>query len=213
MAGMQNKNSIAFPGKIASFGSPNLIDARKTMKTAGAKRIAERYVKALFDLTESASSTEKVEADLAALAASLAENEEFRQFLSNPLLTRDAQGKAMAALLKKMKANTLTQQFVATLAAQKRLIILPEIAALFSQWAAASRGEISAELISASALKPKEIEQVAASLSKTYGKKVNLDVREDTTLLGGVIVKVGSQQLDASLAGKINRLKIALKAA
>jgi F-type H+-transporting ATPase subunit delta len=72
---------------------------------------------------------------------------------------------------------------------------------------------MSAEMIAASPLKPEEAARVSDRLSKSFGKKVNLEVRHDPALLGGVILKIGSQQLDASLAGKIARLKVALQAA
>lgn len=183
------------------------------MKTSGAKRIAERYVKALFDVAEAASALADVEKDMASLGAALAESAEFAQFLTNPLMDRDQQANVMAALAEKMKASKLTTQFIAMLTRQKRLPILPEIIALFAQTAATARGEMQAEVIAASPLKAPEVAQIKDRLSKAFGKKVNLDVRQDADLLGGVVLKVGSQQLDASLAGKMARLKLALQAA
>ena len=181
------------------------------MKTTGNKRIAERYVKALADV--SGKSQAQVEKDFAALGAALAESEDFRGFLTNPLLTREQQTQAVDAVLKGIKADKVTQQFMATLVAQKRLAILPDVIELYAAWAASQRGELPAELVTASALKPADIKDAQARLSKAFGKQVTLNVREDASLLGGVIVKVGSQQLDASLAGKIRRLKQSLKVA
>lgn len=183
------------------------------MKTSGSKRIAERYVRALFDVADEASAVAKVEKDLAALGHALEESEDLQRFLTNPLLSRETQSEAMEAILAKMKATPLTKQFILMLANQKRLPLLPQIAALFIEWTASARGEINGELVSAGELSDKEVKLVETRLTKAYGKKVNLATREDAALLGGVVVKIGSQQLDSSLAGKIARLKIALQAA
>jgi len=183
------------------------------MKTSGAKRIALCYVKALFDVAQSASSLDMVEKDMAALGDVLKESEDFRHFLTNPLLSRQAQADVMKALLAKKKGHKVTQQFMATLARHRRFAILPEIIELFAEAAQAARGEMKAQLIAASALKSKQIELVGERLSQAYRKKVNLDVRQDASLLGGVMIKVGSVQLDASLAGKLERLNQILRTA
>lgn len=183
------------------------------MKTDGSRRIAERYVRALFEVAQGNKALDQVEQDLTALAKALAESESFRHFLSNPLIPRDHQADAMIAIAAKMNAHQATRQFVAMLAQHRRLSILPEIVDIFRQWAANARGEMRAELIAASPLKPQELTLISERLGKVYGKKVNLDVREDPSLLGGVVVKVGGLQLDGSLAGKMRRLKNTLQAA
>lgn len=183
------------------------------MKTAGTRRIAERYVKALFDVASGEDALAAVEKDMLTLTHALAESEDFRQFLTNPLLTREAQAETVAALLKKMKANKVTLQFMQMLAAQKRLGALPAIAELFLKRVASERGELSGELIAATELKAKDVAQIAERLGKAYGRKVNLEVRQDPGLLGGVVIKIGSVQLDGSLAGKMARLKHTLQAA
>jgi F-type H+-transporting ATPase subunit delta len=183
------------------------------MKTAGAKRIASRYVKALFEVAHEASALDAVEKDMASLGRMLAESEDFRQFLVNPLLTRQVQTDTMVALLGRMKAHKAMHPFVATLSHHRRLPILPEIIALFAEAVQSARGEMAAELIAASALKPIQVASVEQRLSQVYGKKVNLDVRQDPSLLGGIVVKIGSLQIDGSLAGKLERLELALKVA
>jgi F-type H+-transporting ATPase subunit delta len=183
------------------------------VKIAGTRRIAERYVKALFDVAAGVDALDDVEKDMLSLAQALSESEDFQHFLTNPLLSREAQAEALSALLNKMKAHQVTLQFLQMLAAQKRLGALPAIADLFLRRVAAERGELSGELIAATVLKPKEIAQVAERLSSAYGRKVNLEVRQDPGLLGGVVIKIGSVQLDGSLAGKMARLKRTLQAA
>lgn len=183
------------------------------MKTSGIRQIAERYVRALFEIAREPALRDQVEQDLDALQNAIEKSDDLQRVLHSPLLTRSQQAKAITAVLAAMNANAATQKFVALLAQQKRLDILPQVIALFSEWAAAARGEIKAEIISAAPLKKDDIAALSGSLGKAYGKKVIVDVKQDPQLLGGMIVKVGSQQLDGSLNGKLRRLKIALQAA
>ena len=183
------------------------------MKNTGSKRIAERYVKALFDVASAAGSLAVVEKDLASLNAALAGSPELQDFTQNPLLSREQKAAAMKAILAKMQANELTVKFITTLASQKRLDVLSDVASLFATWAQASRGEMSAKIVTATALSDKDAKDVAAKLEKAYGKKINLQVQEDASLLGGAVVHIGSIQLDSSLSGKLSRLKQKLQAA
>lgn len=181
------------------------------MKTSGAKKIAERYVKALFDA--SASAQPQVETDLETLAALLAENADFRALLVNPLLTREQQAAVMEAVLKKINAHKITGQFIALLARQKRLPLLGDIAALYKEWSIKSRGEMKAAVVSAQPMKDAHIKVIGTQLAKTYNKKILLEIHEDPELLGGLVLKIGGLQLDASLSGKLRRLTNKLKAA
>lgn len=181
------------------------------MKTSGAKKIAERYVRALFDVSGKAQAA--VEKDLKALQAALASSRELAGLLSNPLLTRVQQAEAMDAVLSAVKADKMTRQFVALLARQKRLSLLPEIIAIYMHEAATRRGEMKAQLVSAVPLKDADVAKIGERLSKTYGKKIILETRQDPELLGGVVINIGSLQLDSSLSGKLRRLKNTLKAA
>jgi len=183
------------------------------VKKSGAKRIAERYVKALFDVAQSSNALDVVEKDLNALGKALEDSADFQHFLTNPLLSHASRAEAMLEILEKMRVNQLSRQFIGMLIHQKRLGILPEIIALFSEWASSARGELRGELIAAAPLKPYDIEMVGQRLGKAYGKKIKLNVRQDPALLGGVVVKIGSVQFDGSLAGKMRRLKIALQVA
>ncbi len=181
------------------------------MKTSGAKKIAERYVKAFFDV--SGASRDRVEKDLGALQTALAESTEFSALLVNPLLTRKQMAEAADAVLTAIKADKITHQFVALLAKQKRLDLLPDIIALYQDWATAARGEMKAEVISATPLKAADIAAISAQLGEVYGKKILLETRQDSELLGGVMIKIGGLQLDSSLSGKLQRLTNQLKAA
>ena len=183
------------------------------MKTSGSKRIASRYVKALFEVVAADKATDAVEKDLLSLADALSNSKDFQHFLTNPLLSSDVRAQTMLAVLAKMQVHQLTRQFIGMLIRQKRLAILPDIIVLFAEWAASARGELKGEVIAAAPLKAKEIQMISDSLGKAYDRKMVLTLKEQPDLLGGVVVKIGSLQLDSSLAGKMRRLKIALQAA
>ncbi len=183
------------------------------MKKTGSKKISERYVSALFDVAVKGNATAAVEKDLKEIGSLIKENVDFRAFLHNPLLSRTAKDTIISNLLKTMGMNALTIQFATLLARHKRLDNIAEMATLFLEKAASARGELAAEMIVARSVSEKEVTAIAESLGKAYNRKVNLTVREDATLIGGTIIKVGSQQLDGSLSGKLTRLQQGLKAA
>lgn len=183
------------------------------MKNSGFKKIAERYVTALFAVATAENSIADVEKDLAALAALLAESSDFRAFLHNPLLNRNAQVEIAGVVLKTLGVHDITQKFIALLANHKRLELLAEVIQLFLEKAMISRGELAAELVSAAVLSDAQAAPIADKLSKAYNKKITLKLRADASLLGGAIINIGSTQLDGSLAGKLNRLQLSLKAA
>lgn len=181
------------------------------MKNSGSRKISERYVSAVFDVALANNNVPSIEKDLSAIAGIIKESADFQDFLHNPLLTREAQGKIAANLMQKIGVNQLTSQFIGLLAHNKRLDLLAEIIEIFLEKAASARGELSAELVVAQPVSQKESAQVAQSLGKAYNKKINLTVRENPEILGGTIINVGSLQLDSSLAGKLNRLRQELK--
>jgi len=201
---------------LPSFGTLEkhlFVEVEDTVKKSGSKKISERYVDALFDVANAAGVLAVVEKDLHTLSEMLADNADFREFLHNPLLTRQAKGSVSEALLEHIGSNKVTAQFIALLAAHKRLDLLAEMTALFLKKCSVSRGELAAELVAAQAISEKETSVIAETLSKAYSKKIKLSVRGDASLLGGVIVNVGSLRLDSSLSGKLNRLKQTLKTA
>ena len=183
------------------------------MKKSDEKRIAERYVKALFSVASDAVAVDAVEADLGKLGALVEQSADFRHFLMNPLLSYDAKAKTMLEILDRLSVQPLSRQFIGMLIGQKRLALLPEMITLFATFASVARGELRGELVAPAPLKPQEITAASERLGRIYGKKVQLQVREDSSLLGGVVVKIGSLELDGSLAGKMRRLKLALQTA
>ncbi len=173
--------------------------------------IADRYAAAFFELAEQNAALDKVENDLKALKAMIAGSADLARMLKSPVIRRAAQGAAVTALAEKAGWQGITRNFLGLLARNRRLFVLPNIIDAFLSRLAAHRGEVTAHVTSAVALTATQQKALAAALKKTVGKDVLLDVVVDTSLLGGMITKVGSRMIDASLKTKLQQLTLALK--
>lgn len=178
--------------------------------TAG---IAGRYASALFDLALEESGLEAVETDLATLKAAIDGSTDLQRALKSPLVSRDALGAAMAAILEKAGVGTLTRNFVGLLARNRRLFALRDVITAFTAMLADHRGEVRAEARAAVALDEDQIRRLRTEIEAAVGKAVKLETRVDPDLLGGLVVKVGSRMIDSSLRTKLNRLRTAMKEA
>lgn len=173
--------------------------------------VAGRYAVALFQLADQAGSLEAVEADLDAVSALMADSADLRRVVASPAFSSHEQGKALAAVLAGAKIGGLSARFIGVIAQNRRLFALPAMITAFKAMAAQKRGEIGAEVTSAVALTPAQQEALAASLKEKLGLNVKLTTSVDPSLLGGLIVKVGSKMIDTSLKTKLNALKYAMK--
>ncbi len=181
--------------------------------SAGIKAsLAGRYASALLDLAAESGKVSAVEKDLETLGAALAESGEFAALTTNPELSRDIAGKAMAAVAKKLKLSPLTTNFLGVLAANRRLAKLPAIIAAFKAIAAAQRGEVTASVTSAHPLSDDQIAALKTKLTQREGRTVMLTASVDPDLLGGLVVTVGSQRIDASIRTRLNSLAKAMQA-
>lgn len=173
--------------------------------------IAHPYATALFDIAGEGSRIAEIESSLDAVAGLIAENREFADFLRSPVISGEDKAKAMDAILAKAKTPKMVANFIRAVALNRRLFALPEMIALFKQMTAKARGEISAEVTSASALSKTQLKSLADTLKKRMGKTVTLQTHIDPELIGGLVVKVGSQMIDSSLRTKLSAMKIAMK--
>ena len=173
--------------------------------------LAGRYATALFDLAGEMKSLEAVAEDLARLNALIAGSADLARLVRSPVYTRDEQGRAMEAILAKLGVNVLTKNFVALLASKRRLFALTDIIAAFEALLANRRGELRAEVTSARPLKPAQVTMLAGTLKDALKREILLAERVDATLLGGLVVKVGSRQIDSSIKSKLARLERAMR--
>jgi F-type H+-transporting ATPase subunit delta len=173
--------------------------------------IARPYATALYDLAAETASVEGVESDLVALAGLIGESPDFSRFLRSPVITGDDKAVAMDAILARANVSNITANFVKVLARNGRLFALPTVIAGFRELSAKARGEVSADVTSAAPLSREQVANLAETLKAKIGKTVTLSEHVDPSLIGGLVVKVGSQMIDSSLKTKLTAMKIAMK--
>jgi F-type H+-transporting ATPase subunit delta len=178
---------------------------------AHSSSVAERYAKALFELASDAGSFGPVEQDLDRFTALLTESSDLARLVRSPVFSADEQLRAVSAVLDRAEIGGLVGNFIKVAAANRRLFAVPGMISAFKRLAARQRGEVSAEVTSASALTEAQAADLRAALKATLGKDVTLVPQVDPALIGGLIVKVGSRMIDGSLRTKLNSLKLAMK--
>ncbi len=177
----------------------------------GHQDIARRYALAFFELAQEQGQVDLIARDLESFRRMLAESGDFVKFIGNAALRRDDQARALAALGVKAGFCPLTQKFLGTLAAKRRLNIMPEIISAVQANLAQHKGEVTAEVTAAHVLDQAQVNNIAASLKKILGMTVKVEMRQDADIMGGLIIKVGSQRIDSSVRSKLERLHRALK--
>lgn len=173
--------------------------------------VAGRYARSLFELAEEKRAVSNVEADLGRFEALIEGSEDLRRLVKSPVFSADEQLKALSVVLDRANISGLVGNFLRVVAKNRRLFAVPQMIRAFREIAAGARGEVAAEVISAHALSPAQVKELKVALKDVVGKDVAITVTVDPSLLGGLVVKVGSRQIDTSLRTKLNTLKLALK--
>ena len=170
-----------------------------------------RYATALFEIAADTKSIDSVEAGLARLAQALAESPELALLTTSPLVSRADAVKAITAAAAALKLDTTTANFLGVLAENRRLAQLGAIIKTFRLLAAAHRGETTAEVTSAHPLDAGQVDALKAALRQRLGREVAVDLSVDPALLGGLVVRIGSQMIDSSIKTRLNALAHAMK--
>lgn len=183
------------------------------METSGGigASLGGRYATALFDLAKGEGRIDAVSASLATLTDALRQSGDFAALIRSPLVGRDEAGRAVAAVAAELNIDGTTTKLLGVLARDGRLAQLPVIARLFRELAARHRGELAAAVTSAHPLAPDQLDALAQGLRRRFGREVAVETSVDPAILGGLIVKVGSQQIDGSIRTKLNALAHAMK--
>ena len=183
------------------------------METSGGIQasLAGRYASALFDLARDEKQIDAVSRSLDSLNQALADSREFGQLVASPLVDRDEAGKAFSAIAAQLKLDPLTANFLGVLARNGRKGQLAQVIRLFRRLAADHRGETTAEVVTAHPLTDDQIAALKTRLKARAGRDVAIDASTDPAILGGLIVKLGSEMIDASLKTKLNRLAQVMK--
>ena len=174
-------------------------------------QIARPYASALFDIANSSNSIPQVEAGLSAIASLASDSQDFSRFLRSPVISADKKAAAVQTILEKAKVDKTVANFVNVVARNGRLFALPAIISAFRERAAEARGEVTADVTSAAPLTADQVATLADTLKAKIGKSVTLNQHVDPSLIGGLVVKVGSQMIDSSLKTKLTAMKVAMK--
>jgi len=178
---------------------------------SGATSIALRYATALFDLADESKALDQVADDLKVVKAAMAESDDLRRMIAAPGLTRNQQRGVMDAVLEKAGVSDLTRRFVGVVAANRRLFALPKMIETYLEELARRRGEIVADVTTASDLSDSQRDALVDQIKKAVGQSVSVNVTVDKDLLGGMIVQIGSRMIDFSLRTKLSKLQLAMK--
>jgi F-type H+-transporting ATPase subunit delta len=173
--------------------------------------LATRYAAALFELADDKHQLDTVAADLAALAKMIAESADLKRLINSPVLSRAEQGKGIAAVLKAAGFGDITQKFIGLVAQNRRLFAVPAMIKAFQKLLADKRGLMTAEVTAARPLTAVQQAAVSDAIKRVVGGTVSIDVKVDPSLLGGLIVQVGSRMIDSSLKTKLQKLQFAMK--
>lgn len=173
--------------------------------------LSGRYATALFELARDGGTIAAVESSLSTLRQALTDSADLATLISSPLISRGDAANGVAAAAKAMNLDPLTANFLGVLAQNRRLKELPAIAQSFRMLAANHRGEVTAEVTSAHPLSDDQVEALKAQLRQRVGRDVNVDLSVDASLLGGLVVKIGSQMIDSSIKTRLNSLAHAMK--
>lgn len=173
--------------------------------------IAGRYALALFELAKESGALMALESDADALGAVLTESPELAAMIASPVVNRDEQSAAMAAVADQMGLSVLTKNTLALMAQKHRLFVLPQLVQDLKSRIAVEKGEVTADVASATVLTAGQRDALVAALKANVGKDVKLNTTVDESLIGGLIVKLGSTMIDTSVKAKLAALQNAMK--
>jgi F-type H+-transporting ATPase subunit delta len=176
--------------------------------------MAGRYARALFELALEGKSVDAVKADLEQFEAMISASPDFRRLVRSPVFGADEQGRALGAVLARAEIGGLASNFLLFVAANRRLFAVGDMIRGFRKLVARWKGEVSAEVTAAEKLSDTHLEALKSALKAITGEKaVDLHVKIDPTIIGGLVVKLGSRMVDSSLRTKLNAIKHAMKEA
>jgi F-type H+-transporting ATPase subunit delta len=173
--------------------------------------MAGRYASALFELALEERSLDAVKGDLERFDALVGDSADLRRLVRSPAFTAETQGRALAAVLEKAGIGGLAGRFLQVVAANRRLFAVQDMIRGFGKLVAAHKGETSAEVTLAERPSEPHLDAIKGALKSVTKKDVQVDVRVDPSIIGGLIVKLGSRMVDSSLRTKLNSIKQAMK--
>jgi F-type H+-transporting ATPase subunit delta len=182
-------------------------------KDSSVSGVSGRYATALFELARDERSIDAVKADLDRFDAMLADSAELKRLVRSPVFTAAEQAKALEAVLQKAGITGISANFLKVLTANRRLFAVSDVIRAFRGLVAKFKGEATADVTVAEQLTDKNLDALKTALKSVTGKDVALNVNVDPSIIGGLVVKLGSRMVDSSLRTKLNTIKHAMKEA
>ena len=173
--------------------------------------IAARYGSAVFELAKDGNALDALERDIDTLESALNDSEDFRALIHSPIYSRDDQARAIAALADKMGLSDTVASSLKLMSSKRRLFVLPHLMAVLRGLIADEKGEVTAEVRAARALSDDQSTKLVETLKASVGKTVKMNVTVDESLIGGLIVRVGSKMIDTSVRSKLAALQNTMK--
>ena len=175
--------------------------------------VSGRYATALFELARDQKSVDAVKADLDRFDAMLADSADLKRLVRSPVFSADAQARALTAVLERSGISGISANFLKVLTANRRLFAVSDVIRAFRALVAKFKGEATADVTVAETLNDKNLDALKTALKTVTGKDVALNMKIDPSIIGGLVVKLGSRMVDSSLRTKLNSIKHAMKEA
>ena len=180
-------------------------------QTSTSKGVAKRYATALFDLANETDDVLTLEKNVNTLQQAIDESSDLNSLISSPIYSRDQQKRAIGAIATKMGMSGIMINALSLMAEKRRLFVIPMFLSVLNELISESKNEITAEVVSAQSLSKGQIEKLGKSLKNNFGKDVKINATVDSTLIGGMVVKVGSRMIDTTIRAKLNSLQNTMK--
>ena len=166
-----------------------------------------RYSLALFELAEESNSTKEIEDQSFALINLISKSKDLNYFIKNPTNTKEDQQRTIVKISEKFKLNQLLTKFLCFLISKRRFFYVEKILKDFTETCSKKRGEIKAELVAAKEMSENEINRIKEDLTKSFDSKIKLNFKNDPSLIGGLIIQVGSTMIDTSIRNKLQKIE------
>ena len=165
------------------------------------------YSQALYELGNEAGSLSEIEDQALAILKLVSENEKVKNFIKNPTNAKTEQQNTLMEIGKKFNFNQLLTRFMCFLVDKRRFFYIEKILKSFLETCSKKRGEINAELTAAKVMTDEEINNIKNDLIESFGSKIKLNFKNDPSLIGGLIIQVGSVMIDTSIKNKLQKIE------
>ena len=175
------------------------------------KGIATRYASALFGLADEQDDIPALEKNVRVFKEAIGQSADLNHLISSPIYSRDQQQSAILAIAKKLSLSSVMTNTLALMAEKRRLFVVPTFLSAIEDLIAESKNELTAEVISAKELTKGQLDKLAKTLKSNFSNEIKINASVDESLIGGMIVKVGSRMIDTTIQAKLNSLQNVMK--